>query len=96
MYHTSQKLTAEFLGTFALVFFGEGAACAVQYVHGALDVNLLTVALAHGLANPFRDDDDTSAWRGDRIAADTAARTALAVRGAAICAARAFRRTQRY
>jgi MIP family channel proteins len=50
MYNTSQKLTAEFLGTFALVFFGEGAACAVQYLHGSLDVNLLTVALAHGLA----------------------------------------------
>jgi MIP family channel proteins len=50
MFHTSQKLTAEFLGTFALVFFGEGAACAVQYLHGSLDVNMLTVALAHGLA----------------------------------------------
>jgi MIP family channel proteins len=50
MHTTPQKLTAEFLGTFALVFFGEGAACSVQYVHGALDVNLLTVALAHGLA----------------------------------------------
>lgn len=50
MHNMPQKLTAEFLGAFALVFFGEGAACAVQYVHGALDVNLLTVALAHGLA----------------------------------------------
>ena len=49
MFHTSQKLTAEFLGTFALVFFGEGTACAIQYLHGAQDVNLLAVALAHGL-----------------------------------------------
>jgi len=24
MYNTSQKLTAEFLGTFALIFFGAG------------------------------------------------------------------------
>jgi MIP family channel proteins len=49
MFHTSQKLTAEFLGTFALVFFGEGTACAMQYLHGAQDVNLLAAALAHGL-----------------------------------------------
>jgi MIP family channel proteins len=50
MHNTTQKLTAEFLGTFALVLFGEGTACAVQYLHGALDVNLFVVALAHGLA----------------------------------------------
>lgn len=50
MYNLAQKLTAEFLGTFALVFFGAGAACAFQYLHGALDINLFTVALANGLA----------------------------------------------
>lgn len=50
MYNLAQKLTAEFLGTFALVFFGEGAACAFQYTHGALDTGLFAVALAHGLA----------------------------------------------
>jgi len=50
MYNLGQKLTAEFLGTFALVFFGAGAACAFQYLHGTLDVGLFAVALAHGLA----------------------------------------------
>jgi MIP family channel proteins len=50
MYNLSQKLIAEFVGTFALVFFGVGAACAFQYSHGALDITLFGVAIAHGLA----------------------------------------------
>jgi len=50
MYHTSQKLVAEFIGTFALVFFGEGAACADHYLQGSGGVGLLGIALAHGLA----------------------------------------------
>jgi aquaporin Z len=50
MYNTPQKLTAEFLGTFALVFFGEGAICADQFLHGAGGFGLLGTALAHGLA----------------------------------------------
>jgi MIP family channel proteins len=51
MYNTSQKLIAEFLGTFALIFFGAGAVCTDQYLHvegGGL--GLLGIALAHGLA----------------------------------------------
>jgi MIP family channel proteins len=50
MYNIPQKLTAEFLGTFALVFFGEGAICADQFLHGAGGLGLLGVAAAHGLA----------------------------------------------
>src|SRR5579863_8261832 len=50
MYNTSQKLTAEFLGAFALVFFGEGAACADQFLHGAGGPGLFGIAMAHGLA----------------------------------------------
>jgi MIP family channel proteins len=50
MYNVPQKLTAEFLGTFALVFFGEGAICADQFLHGAGNVGLLGIAAAHGLA----------------------------------------------
>src|SRR5260370_6305180 len=50
MYSTSQKLIAEFLGTFALVFFGAGAICSDQYLHGAGGPGLLGIALAHGLA----------------------------------------------
>src|SRR6202023_909512 len=49
MYTNTQKLAAEFLGTFALVFFGAGAICADQFLHGAGGVGLLGVALAHGL-----------------------------------------------
>jgi MIP family channel proteins len=50
MYNIPQKLTAEFLGTFALVFFGEGAICADQYLHSTGGIGLLAIALAHGLA----------------------------------------------
>jgi len=50
MYNIPQKLTAEFLGTFALVFFGEGAICADQFLHGAGGLGLFGIAAAHGLA----------------------------------------------
>jgi len=50
LYSTSQKLIAEFLGTFALIFFGSGAICTDQYLHGAGGLGLLGIALAHGLA----------------------------------------------
>jgi MIP family channel proteins len=50
MYSMSQKLIAEFLGTFALIFFGTGAVCMDQYLHGeGGGLGLLGIALAHGL-----------------------------------------------
>ena len=50
MYNIPQKLVAEFIGTFALIFFGAGSICADQYLHGAGGAGLLGIALAHGLA----------------------------------------------
>src|SRR5258705_10759084 len=51
MYSMSQKLIAEFLGTFALIFCGAGAICTDQYLHGAGGgLGLLGIVLAHGLA----------------------------------------------
>jgi MIP family channel proteins len=50
MYNTPQKLTAEFIGTFALIFFGAGAICGDQFLHGAGGVGLFGIAIAHGLA----------------------------------------------
>src|SRR6266852_915042 len=51
MYNTSQKLVAEFIGTFALIFFGAGAVCTDQYLHSTGGgLGLLGIALAHGLA----------------------------------------------
>ena len=50
MYNFAQKLTAEFLGTFALVFFGAGAACVDWYPHASNVLGLLGIALAYGLA----------------------------------------------
>jgi len=45
-----QKFSAEFIGTFALVFFGAGSICADRYLQGSGGVGLLGIALAHGLA----------------------------------------------
>ena len=50
MYTTFQKFLAEFLGTFALVFFGAGAICADRYLQSSGGIGLLGIALAHGLA----------------------------------------------
>lgn len=52
MYTKSQKLVAEFIGTFALIFFGAGSICADQFLHstGQGGLGLLGIALAHGLA----------------------------------------------
>jgi MIP family channel proteins len=50
MYNLTQKLLAEFLGTFALVFFGAGAVCVDFYLRSSGGLGLLAVALANGLA----------------------------------------------
>ena len=50
MYTTFQKFAAEFLGTFALVFFGAGSICADRYLQSTGGIGLLGIALAHGLA----------------------------------------------
>lgn len=47
-YTLPQKLVAEFVGTFALIFIGVGAICANQLAGGGS--GLLGVAVAHGLA----------------------------------------------
>jgi MIP family channel proteins len=54
MYSKPQKLVAEFIGTFALIFFGVGSICADQFLrsgsNGQTGLGLLGIALAHGLA----------------------------------------------
>ncbi len=52
MYTKSQKLVAEFIGTFALIFFGAGSICADQFLRstGQAGLGPLGIALAHGLA----------------------------------------------
>jgi aquaporin Z len=50
MYTTFQKFAAEFLGTFALVFFGAGTICADRYLQSSGGIGFLGTALASGLA----------------------------------------------
>jgi len=50
MYTTFQKLAAEFLGTFAVVFFGVGAVCTDRHLQASGGIGLLGIALAQGLA----------------------------------------------
>src|SRR6202158_1094340 len=50
MYTTFQKLFAEFLGAFAVVFFGVGAGCARGFLQTPGGIGLLGIALASGLA----------------------------------------------
>ncbi len=52
MYKLPQKLAAEFVGTFALIFFGAGSVCANQFLHsaGSREIGWLGIALANGLA----------------------------------------------
>lgn len=52
MYSLPQKLLAEFIGTFTVVFAATGAICADQYLHAAGQANAgtLSYALAYGFA----------------------------------------------
>jgi len=52
MYTLAQKLIAEFIGTFTLIFIGAGSICTDQYLRaaGGSGVGLLGIAIAHGLA----------------------------------------------
>jgi glycerol uptake facilitator protein len=52
VYKLPQKLVAEFIGTFALIFFAAGSICADQFLRtsGQSGIGLLGTALAYGLA----------------------------------------------
>ncbi len=53
MYSRPQKLVAEFIGTFALIFMGVGSICADQMIKASGNpsgLGLLGIAAAHGLA----------------------------------------------
>jgi MIP family channel proteins len=52
MYSLPQKLVAEFVGTFTLIFIGAGSICADAYIRasGGAGAGLLAIAAAHGLA----------------------------------------------
>jgi len=45
-----ESVPSEFIGTFALIFFGAGAVCVDFHLRSTGGIGLLAVALAHGLA----------------------------------------------
>ena len=49
MYNLTQKLAAEFIGAFALTFFGAGAICVDHYLQGSGGLGLFAIAAVHGL-----------------------------------------------
>ena len=49
MHSFAQKLVAEFLGTFAVVFFGAGAICVDWYPHASNALGLFGIAAVNGL-----------------------------------------------
>src|SRR2546422_6777116 len=52
MYSKLQRIVAEFVGKFALIFFGAGSICADQFLKSTNQgsLGLLGIAVAHGLA----------------------------------------------
>lgn len=51
MYNRPQKLVAEFIGTFTLIFIGAGSICAYQFMGTPpTGIALMGIAVAHGLA----------------------------------------------
>jgi MIP family channel proteins len=52
MYGRPQKLLAEFVGTYALIFMGAGSICAAHFLNttNQVSLGLLGIAVAHGLA----------------------------------------------
>jgi aquaporin Z len=50
MYGKPQKMVAEFIGTFTLIFIGAGSICLDKFMAPGGSVGLLGIAIAHGLA----------------------------------------------
>jgi MIP family channel proteins len=52
LYNLPQKLLAEFVGTFALIFISAGSICSDQYLHASTTgvISLFAIAAAYGLA----------------------------------------------
>src|SRR5262249_55064218 len=53
MYNLAQKLIAEFIGTFALIFFGAGAICCDRYLQASGGIAFFPIPTPHVLALPI-------------------------------------------
>src|SRR5882762_9913213 len=72
MYTNFQKFAAEFLGTFALVFFGAGSICADRYLQssggvGLLGIAIMVSALGHISGGHFNPAVSIGFWVTKRI-----------------------------